>query len=99
MSVKIDKTLLESSPDKILVRNTAAAKIASDVTPELILERLKIENCAKVTCNDKQESAVAAISENVAVIGESDGEEISGIIGGMNDMLSTKIINADSHIM
>ena len=51
MSVKIDKTLLESSPDKILV------------------------------------------------IGESDGEEISGIIGGMNDMLSTKIINADSYIM
>lgn len=91
MSVKIDKTLLESSPDKILVRNTAAAKISSDVTPELILEHLRIENCAKVTCNDKQESAVAAISENVAVIGESDGEEISGIIGGMNDMLSTKM--------
>lgn len=99
VSVKIDKTLLESSPDKILVRNTAAAKISSDVTPELILERLRIENCAKVTCNDKQESAVAAISENVAAIGESDGEEISGIIGGMKDMLSTKIINADSHIM
>lgn len=99
VSVKIDKTLLESSPDKILVRNTAAAKISSDVTPELILERLRIENCAKVTCNDKQESAVAAISENVAAIGESDGEGISGIIGGMKDMLSTKIINADSHIM
>ena len=99
MSVKIDKTLLESSPDKILVRNTAAANISSDVTPELILEHLRIENCAKVTCKDKQESAVAAISENVAVIGESDGEEISGIIDEMNDMLSTKIINADSCIM
>ena len=99
ISVKIDKTLLESSPDKILVRNTAAANIASDVTPELILERLKIENCAKVTCNDKQESAVAAISQNVAAIIKAGSEESAEISGGLEDLLSTKVINADSYIM
>lgn len=99
VSVKVDKTLLESSPDKILVRNTAAANIASDVTPELILERLKIENCAKVTCNDKQESAVAAISQNVAAIIKAGSEESAEISGGFEDLLSTKVINADSYIM
>lgn len=97
--VKVDKTLLESSPDKVLVRNTAAAKIAPDVSPELILDRLMIENCAKVSCNDEQESAVAAISQNVAKIGEAGGEEFSEMAGGIKDLISTKIINADSYIM
>lgn len=99
VSVKIDKTLLESSPDKVLVRNTAAAKIASDITPELILDHLVIENCAKVSCSEEQESAVAAVSQNVAAIVKESSKELSEMSGGFDDLLSTKVINADSYIM
>lgn len=98
LSVKVDKVLLESSPDKVLVRNAAAIKIAQDVTPTLILDYLRIENCAKVSCSEEQESAVAAIAQNVAKIGES-GQEVSEMLGGVKDLLSTKMVNADSYIM
>lgn len=98
-SARVDKALLECSPEKVLVRNAAIIKIASDVPPALILDRLVIENCAKVACSEEQESAVAAISVNVAKIGESGGEEFSGMMGGMKDLLSTKMINADHYIM
>lgn len=97
--VRVDKTLLESSPNKVLVRNTATIKIASDVTPQLILDRLMVENCAKVSCSEKQESAIAAIAKNVAKIGESGDEKFPGMMEEMKDLLSTKIINADSYIM
>ncbi len=98
-SVRVDKTLLESSPNKVLVRNVAAVKLASDVTPELILDQLRIENCAMVSCNEDQESAIAAIAQNVAKIGELGGEEFPGMMEGVKDLLSTKMINADSYIM
>ena len=99
ISIKIDKTLLESSPDKVLVRSTAAAKIAPDITPELILDRLVIENCAKVYCSEEQESAVAAVSQNIAAIVKESSKELSEMSGGFDDLLSTKVINADSYIM
>jgi len=98
-SARVDKTLLDSSPNKVLVRNVATIKIASDVTPELILDRLMIENCAKVSCNEEQESAIAAIAQNVAKIGKSIGEELPGMMDGIKDLLSTKMVNADSYIM
>lgn len=98
-SARVDKTLLDSSPDKVLVRNAATIKIASDVTPELILDRLMIENCAKVSCNEEQESAIAAIAQNVAKIGESSGEELPGMMDGIKDLISTKMVNADSYVM
>lgn len=98
-SARVDKALLESSPNKVLVRNAAAIKIAPDVTPELILDHLMIENCAKVSCNEEQESAIAAIAKNVAKIGESGGEELPEMVGGIKDLFSTKMVNADSYIM
>ena len=98
-SARVDKVLLESSPNKVLVRNAATIKIASDVPPELILDRLMIENCAKVACNEEQESAIAAVAQNVAKIGESEGEELPGMMDGIKDLLSTKMINADNYIM
>ena len=98
-SARVDKVLLESSPNKVLVRNAATIKIADDVTPELILDRLKIENCARVSCKEELESAIAAIAQNVAKIGESEGGELAGMLGDIKHLASTKIINADKHIM
>lgn len=99
-SARIDTILLESSPNKVLVQNAAVIKIAEDVTPELILDRLMIENCAKVSCTEEQESAIAAIAQNVAKIGGTgDGNEGMGLMDGIKDLLSTKIVNADTYIM
>ena len=97
--VKIDKTLLESTPEKVKVRNTAVIKLDSEIEPVLILDRLVIENCAKVSCTEEQESAVTAVAKNVAKIGESDGDELGGLIDGMKDLLSTKMINAEHHVL
>lgn len=98
-SARVDRALLESSPEKVLVRNAATIKIAPDVTPDLILGRLMIQNCAMVACSEEQESAIAAIAENVAKIGESGGDDLPGMVTGMKDLLSTKMINADHYIM
>ena len=98
-SIHVDKILLENSPDKVLVKNTATIKIAEDVMPELILNRLMIKNCARVLCNENQKSAVAAIAQNVAQIGESGGEEQKGMMSEFQELLSAKVINADSYIL
>lgn len=98
-SIHVDKILLENSPNKVLVRNTATIKIAEDVMPELILNRLMIKNCARVLCNENQKSAVAAITQNVAQIGESGGEEQMGMMSELKELLSAKVINADSYIL
>lgn len=98
-SIHVDKILLENSPNKVLVRNTATIKIAEDVMPELILNRLMIKNCARVLCNENQKSAVAAIAQNVAQIGESGGEEQMGMMSELKELLSAKVINADSYIL
>ena len=58
-----------------------------------------IENCAKVSCSEEQESAVAAVSQNIAAIVKESSKELSEMSGGFDDLLSTKVINADSYIM
>jgi len=98
-AVRIDNVLLESSPNKVLVKNAAMIKIAEDVTAELILDRLVIENAAKVSCKEEQESAVAAVAKNVAKIGNTDGTDQPDFMEQMKNMLSTKMINADRYVM
>ena len=98
-SLRVDKSLLENSPQGVLVRNAALVKIAEDVTPELILDKLTLANCAKVFCSEAQESAVAAIAQNVAQIGESGGNALQDALGSFQDMLSTKIVNAEYYVM
>ena len=98
-NIRIDKILLENSSDQVLVRNIATVKIAQDVTSELILNYLRIQNCAQVLCNEEQKSVIAAISQNVAQIGEADGEELPGKNIGIQDLLFAKVINADSYIL
>lgn len=99
VSVRVDKNLLENSPEGVRVRNAATIKIAEDVTPDLILDKLSIANCAKVSCSEAQEGAIAAIAENVAKIGESGDDNLPGIFDSFKDLLSTKLINAEHYVM
>lgn len=103
LKVKLDKTLFDNSPEGIEVMNVAKVAIAEDVTPEMILEKLQISNCAKVECSEAQESAVTAIAKNVAKIGkEAEGEDnkgMGGMLGAFKELTDTRMINAESYVM
>lgn len=102
--VKVDCALLESTDAGVRVKNAASVTIDKDIDPKMILEKLRLKNCAKVFCSKEQESAVNLISENVARIGEDVGDGEDRLkLGNFSEMLklaaNTKIINAEFHIM
>ena len=93
VNVSIDEKLLENSVNGIRIQNVAMVNIAEEVSQQLILEKMEIMNCAKVICSKEQKSAVAVISQNVAMIGEEEKES------SLKDLFTTKVINAESYIM
>ena len=93
VNVSIDGKLLENSIHGVRIQNVAMVNIAEEVGQQLILEKLEIMNCAKVICSKEQKSAVAVISQNVAMIGEEEKES------PLKDLVATKVINAESYIM
>ena len=99
---KIDRGLLERSPDGVYVQNVAKVALDKDLTPEEIMEKVHLENIAKVACTEAQEAAVAAVAVSVAVIGEHGGEHDeneSSPFAFIKSAANTKIINADSYVM
>lgn len=92
----VDKALLEKYEDGILVTDCATVHIAKDVSPELILERLTIADCAQVYCTEQQEAAVSAVSRDVASIGGDEGDTIAGMLHLNPDF---KVINAAEYVM
>lgn len=106
VKVRVDSALLDSSEDGVAVLNAAKVVLAEDITAETILDKLEFKNIAKVDCTEAQESAVAAVSENVAKIGggsdETDAaadDPIGMALGKLKDAVGTKFINADSYVM
>ncbi len=102
--VKIDRAILDSSPDGVFIRNVAKVVLDPALTTAEILEKVHIENCAKVSCSEEQESAVAAIGKYIAVIGdhaEKDDEEnlLSNPLQLLKSAVNTKIVNADSYVL
>lgn len=103
VGVRIDRTLLESvrEPDGVFVQNAASVAIDADVPPALILEKLRIENCAGVRCTREQESAVAAVAKNCAKIGQGEGEDEKASPWDWKHLLKnamdTKVVNADMY--
>ena len=99
---KIDKKLLDDSPEGVKVLNVAMLKIADDVTSEMILEKLDITNCKKVICSEEQESAVAAVSMNVAMIGkeqnDENGENDESEEGGLEGFLRGLLGNVNGRL-
>ena len=86
----VDTKLLEKYPDGVQVTDCAMVRIAKDVAPELILERLSIADCAKVFCTEEQEAAVSAVSKDVAMIGSMGdmGEDVMDLVTGSLQSLS-----------
>lgn len=102
VKAKIDRAILESCEEGIRVCNAAKVVIEEDVDCALILEKLRVVNCAKISCSKEQESAVTAISTNVAKIGDEEEEEGTGvenIFGMLRSAADTKMVNADEYVM
>lgn len=108
INVTLDDAMFRYSPDGIMVVNVASVKIAEDVSPTDILDKLQIANCASVKCSEEQKSAVELVASNVASISceKKDGEVVSGImgeLGGVGDfvgmLMGAKMVNADKHVM
>lgn len=87
----ISRRMLETEEDGVLVNGCAAVLLASDIAPELILEKLTLNGCAAVTCTKEQESAVAAIATGVGFIGKPE-DKVQGL-------LDTKFTNTDQYVM
>lgn len=94
----LDTAVLKASPDGVIYRNCASIKIKKDVSADLLLEKVQIENCATLQCSPDQRGIVELISQNVATI--NDGEN-----NGMNpadmlkDLLHSRIVNADQYVL
>ncbi|NLN64911.1 MAG: hypothetical protein GX144_05810 [Clostridiaceae bacterium] len=97
--LSIDNSMLEKNPGGITVIDSVNVKIAEDVSPELILERLELEDCVNVCCYPSQRSAVEQIADAVHI--DDSGKSLKGLLGslipGMEDMKDVKMINAASY--
>ena len=104
VNAEVSCHLLKSSGDGVRIKNTAKVKIDEDVTPQMILEKLKVQNCAVVVCSQEQKPAVTMVAKGVVKI-EVEGEEnangsgVGNLLGMMKSAASTKIINAVLHVM
>lgn len=102
VKASVDKGLLEKFDDGIAVTDCAFLKIAPDVPPELILERLHVSDCGIVHCTPEQEAAVSAVCNDV---GHVETDEKAKLAGGIRDMAKgiltgdTKMVNAAEYVM
>ena len=104
--VKITGWMLEQQPMGLDVCDCAVVKIADDVPRELIVQRLRIEDCGVVKCSGEQEDAVAMVCTDVGQISgaeDSDGmgvgEMLRDVMGGIRGALDTKVINAATYVL
>lgn len=105
MSVRISRWMLEQESEGIAVSDCMTVKIDEDIPKELILEKLTISDVMTVKCAPEQEDVLAAVCEDVMTIGQGSDEDsgIGGIVkqalGGIGDLMNTKMINASDYVL
>ena len=104
--LKITRWMLEQQPLGIDVSDCAVVKIADDIPKELIMQRLHIEDCGVVQCSQELEDAVTMICTDVGHVGGTEGDDGMGVgdmlknaMGGIKDMLDTKMVNAADYVL
>lgn len=96
MEVKVGTAMLNQYPKGIQIEDCATVTLSEDLSPDDILKKLRISDCAVVRCSRAQEEAVHMISEDVAKIDASMGSDdqagpFDGLFGNSKD---TQVINA-----
>ncbi|MBQ7736852.1 MAG: hypothetical protein IJT62_03335 [Oscillospiraceae bacterium] len=106
--LKVGAAVLKKYPHGVRIEDCAKVILSEDLSPEDIMEKLHISDCAMVVCTKEQEEAVNMIAEDVAMIrcaGEEPEEEpengmVGGILGGFFGRLKdTQVINAAEYKM
>lgn len=99
--VKVDKALLDRYPTGILVTDCVMVRLAEDLTPEMILDRLSLADCVQVCCSEAQEAAVGAVAEGVVSINPAgDDMSVAGMVtGSLGLNPDLKVINAAEYVM
>ena len=79
-SVRVGTAVLEKYPKGVRIEDCAKVLISEDLSPQVILEKLRISDCALVVCTKEQEEAVNLVAEDAAMIRTAgqDGEEAAG---------------------
>ncbi len=97
----IDRETLENHPEGVSISDVAMLNVSPDIPPSLIRERLKISDCAKISCSEQQKAAISEVSTDVAMIGSGVLRNVFGaLFGGVGNgdegnYGDTKYINAD----
>ena len=105
--VTVGASVLKKYPHGIRIEDCTKVTLAEDLTPEDIMEKLRIEDCAVVVCTKEQEEAVNMIAEDVALIrisGQDEEEDREGSAGGLlkgvlGNLKDTQVINAAEYRM
>ena len=103
--LKVGAAVLKKYPHGVRIEDCAKVTLSDDLSPEDIMEKLKISDCAMVVCSKEQEEAVNMIAGDAAMIkiaGQEDSEDgmASGILGGFFGKLQdTQVINAAEYKM
>ena len=72
MNAKIDAGVLALDPDGVSCIDCAVVTLDEGLTPEEIMAKLRLDSCAVVRCTAAQESAVSAVSQDVATVKLTD---------------------------
>lgn len=72
MNAKIDSSVLALDPDGVSCIDCAVVTLDEGLTPEEIMAKLRLDSCAVVRCTAAQESAVSAVSQDVAAVKLTD---------------------------
>ncbi|MBQ8995159.1 MAG: hypothetical protein IJ091_05040 [Oscillospiraceae bacterium] len=106
--VKIGSSMLKNHPAGLIVEDCAKVVLAEDISPEDILEKLHIQDCALVVCSEEQEDSVNLVARDVAMVHVSGREEprsaASDILKGMlgmdrSERMNTQVINVSEYKM
>lgn len=78
--VTVDASLLELAPDGLRISDCALVELAEDISPKMILEKIKIQDCSRIHCTQAQKSAVSTVAEGCGYLGPADREGEAGAV-------------------
>ena len=105
--LKIGAAVLKKYPHGVRIEDCAKVTLSEDLSPEDIMEKLHVSDCAMIVCTKEQEEAVNMIAEDVAMIriagqDQEDSEDgmVDGILNGFFGKLKdAQVINAAEYKM
>ena len=99
VKLRLTRTMLELEPDGLNLRDGATVTLDADIPEGLILEKLRISDCARVRCTPEQQGAVTLVSQDVADISTGDEPEADEAPKSPEDSCAKKVVNASDYVL